>query len=103
MKRTPIAEEKRKEDRKYKKPLSEVPAIEEMVLQRLEEIKPAIPIKQEIDFPTVFSRICPIFCITKKQAWLILKKLQGKGKIKIIPFQGIRVMPPGNQNVRRVK
>lgn len=103
MKRTPIVEEKRNEDRKCKRPSSEIPAIEEMVLQRLEEIKPALPIKQEIDFPTVFSRICPLFCITKRQAWLILKKLQEKGRIKIVPFQGIRLIPPENHKVRRVK
>lgn len=103
MKRTHIPEEKRKEDGKHKRPFSEVPVLEEMVLKRLEEIKPAMSIRQEIDFPTVFSRICPLFSITKKQAWLILKKLQEKGKIKIIPFNGIRFVPPENQDVRRVK
>jgi len=66
-------------------------SLEDLVLWRLQEINRPVPPNQIIRFPVVFSRICPIHCLTKKQAWHILKKLDKSGKIEIIPYQGVKI------------
>lgn len=66
-------------------------SIENLVLNRLKKLyQPLLP-DQIIRFPSVFSTICPIFCLTKGQAWTILKRIEGAGLIEIIPYQGIRI------------
>lgn len=66
-------------------------SLEDLVLWRLQEINGPMSSNQIIRFPVVFSRICPIHCLTKKQAWYILKNLNKSGKIEIIPYQGVRI------------
>jgi hypothetical protein len=41
---------------------------------------------QIIRFPILFAKICPILCLTKAQAWLVLKELQTSGRIDIVPY-----------------
>jgi hypothetical protein len=43
-------------------------------------------------FPLVFSCICPIYCLSKSQAWSVLRSLRDLGWIEIVPYQGIRVV-----------
>lgn len=71
-------------------------SLEDLVLWRLQEINELMPSNQIVRFPVVFSRICPIHCLTKKQAWHILKKLDKSGKIEIVPFQGVRITKEKN-------
>ena len=70
--------------------------LEDMVLCRLQEINSPMPSNQIIRFPVVFSRICPIYCLSKKQAWHILKKLDKTSKIEIVPYQGVRISEQKN-------
>lgn len=66
-------------------------SLEDLVLRRLQELhQPMFP-DQIIRFPLVFSKICSILCLTKDEAWLVLKKLDKSGKIEIVPYQGIRI------------
>ena len=66
-------------------------SLEDLVFRRLQELhQPMFP-DQIIRFPLVFSKICPILCLTKDQAWLILKKLEKFGIIEIVPYQGIKI------------
>jgi hypothetical protein len=72
---------------KRKKKLS----IEDLVFTRLRELNHPVHAGQIIRFPIVFAKICPILCLTKDQAWLVLKELQNSGKIEIVPYQGLRI------------
>jgi len=66
-------------------------SIEHLVLNRLKKLyQPLLP-DQIIRFPLVFSKICAILCLTKGQAWSILKRLEKAGCIEIVPYQGIRI------------
>lgn len=66
-------------------------SLENLVFQRLQELKYPFRGRQIIRFPVVFAKICPIFCLTKDQAWLVLKELEDSSKIEIVPYQGIRI------------
>jgi hypothetical protein len=66
-------------------------SIEDLVFTRLQELKHPLHAGQIIRFPIVFAKICPILCLTKDQAWLVLKELQASGRIKIVPYQGVRI------------
>lgn len=66
-------------------------SLEDLVYNRLQQLHQPIFPRQIIRFPLVFSKICPIFCLTKNQAWMILKELNESGKIEIVPYQGIRI------------
>jgi len=72
---------------KRKKKLS----IEDLVFTRLKELKHPLHAGQIIRFPIVFAKICPILCLTKEQAWLVLKELDKSGKIEIVPYQGVKL------------
>lgn len=66
-------------------------SLEDLVFRRLQELhQPMFP-DQIIRFPLVFSKICPILCLTKDEAWQVLKKLDESGNIEIVPYQGIRI------------
>ena len=65
-------------------------SIESLVFKRLYDLyQPVLP-ERIIRFPLVFSKICPIYCLTKGQAWSILKRLEQHGLIEIVSYQGIR-------------
>jgi len=87
---------KNKENKKRKKDKSiyfqdDELSIENLVLNRLKKLhQPLLP-DQIIRFPLVFSKICAILCLTKGQAWSILKRLEKAGCIEIVPYQGIRI------------
>jgi hypothetical protein len=66
-------------------------SIEDLVFARLQELKHPLCVGHIIRFPFVFAKICPIFCLTKDQAWLVLKELQDVGRIEIVPYQGVRI------------
>jgi hypothetical protein len=66
-------------------------SIEDLVFTRLQELKHPFHDNQIIRFPVVFAKICPILCLTKEQAWLVLKELQDSEKIEIVPYQGVRI------------
>ena len=72
---------------KRKKKLS----IEDLVFTRLKELEHPLHPGQIMRFPIIFAKICPILCLTKDQAWLVLKELQKSGKIEIVPYQGVRI------------
>jgi hypothetical protein len=64
-------------------------SIESLAFNRLRDLyQPVLP-DRIIRFPLVFSKICPIYCLTKGQAWTILKRLEQHGLIEIVPYQGI--------------
>lgn len=65
--------------------------IEDIVFARLLELKHPLYADQIIRFPIVFAKICPILCLTKDQAWLVLKELHASGQIEIVPYQGIKI------------
>jgi len=67
------------------------PSIEDLVFTRLQELKHPLHTGQIIRFPIVFAKICPILCLTKEQAWLVLKELKDSEKIEIVPYQGVRI------------
>ena len=70
-------------------------SIEHMVMRRLYELlRPLDRPSKLIRFPVVFGRICPILCLSKKQAWRVLHRLEETGRIKIVPFQGVRLLAP---------
>jgi len=69
-------------------------SLEDLVFSRLQELYQPMLSDKIIRFPHVFSKICPILCLTKNQAWLTLKKLNESGKIEIVPYQGIRIKKP---------
>jgi len=48
--------------------------------------------KRIIPFPLVFYRLGTIFHFDKNNSKIILKILERRGLIKIIPFKGIRLM-----------
>ena len=66
-------------------------SIENMVFKRIKDLGQPIFPNQIIRFPMVFSKICPIYCLTKGQAWTILKRLEQHGLIEVVPYQGIRI------------
>jgi hypothetical protein len=66
-------------------------SIENLVFKRIKELGQPIFPNQIIRFPTIFSKICPIYCLTKGQAWTILKRLEQHNLIEIVPYQGIRI------------
>ena len=66
-------------------------SIEVLVQKRLREIIFKRPKGGIIPFPDVFARICPIFCFTKEEAWAVLRSMDKKGLIEIVPFHGIRI------------
>jgi len=66
-------------------------SLEDLVFQRLQELKHPLHAGQIIRFPIVFAKICSILCLTKDQAWLVLKELQASGRIEIVPYQGVRI------------
>lgn len=58
----------------------------------LERIKSLERKKGEvIRFPAVFGKLCPSFQIKKDDAWSVLHVLESKGRIEIVPFQGVRI------------
>ena len=65
--------------------------IEVLVLKRLRDSCLRRGEEQIILFPEVFARICPIFCITKEEAWAVLRSMEEKGLIEIVPFHGIKI------------
>jgi hypothetical protein len=66
-------------------------SIENLVLKRIRDLGQPIFPNKIIRFPLVFSKICPIYCLTKGQAWTILKRLEQHGLLEIVPYQGIRI------------
>jgi hypothetical protein len=64
---------------------------EDLVFRRLQELFQPMLSDQIIRFPVVFSKICPILCLTKDQPWIVLKEPQNSGKIEIVPYQGIKM------------
>jgi hypothetical protein len=63
--------------------------LEDLVFQRLQELQCINLPNRIIRFPTVFSKICSIYCLTKDQVWQILGELEKSGRIEIVPYQGI--------------
>ncbi len=45
-----------------------------------------------IPFPTVFQKICPSFCISKKDCWDVIFLLRDCGIIEIVPYHGIKIV-----------
>ena len=66
-------------------------SIEVLVLKRLRELSIISGKGEIIPFPEVFARICPIFCITKEEAWEALRSMEEKGLIEIVPYYGLRI------------
>jgi hypothetical protein len=66
-------------------------SIESLAFKRLCDLYQPILPDRIIRFPIVFSKICPIYCLTKGQAWSILKRLEEFGLIEVVPYQGIRI------------
>lgn len=64
-------------------------SVDLLVLKRLREL--SFKRGRIIPFPDVFARICPIFCILKEEAWAVLRSMEEKGLVEIVPFHGVRI------------
>lgn len=64
-------------------------SIEVLVLKRLREL--SFKRGRIIPFPDVFARVCPIFCVPKEEAWAVLRSMEEKGLIEIVPYHGVRI------------
>jgi len=64
-----------------------------LLIQRLEELHNDVK-KEIIPFPLVFSKICRNFSLSKQQGWDILFLLRDVGLIEIVPYHGIKLIPP---------
>jgi len=68
-------------------------SLEQLAFKRLVEVVKKRKLNGRIiRFPLVFSVICPIYCLTKPQAWILLHSMRNLGWIDIIPYQGIKLM-----------
>ena len=56
-----------------------------------EELKKISCKRRIIPFPLVFNRLGTMFHFDKKNSMGLLKKIQTKGYVEIIPFKGIRI------------
>lgn len=65
---------------------------EELALEYLTQVAAGQLSHKLIPFPDVFSRICPALSIKKAEAWHVLRLLQQKGNVKILPFRGVRII-----------
>ena len=54
-------------------------SIEVLVLKRLGEMHFRMKKEAIISFPELFARICPIFCLTKNEAWTVFRSMGEKG------------------------
>lgn len=52
---------------------------------------------RSIRFPEVKRELGMYFHLTKSQTFGVLKKLEEDGKIKIIPFNGIKIIDDGDE------
>lgn len=77
--------------RKKSDPKIDELSIEYLVFKRINELSNPLFPSQIIRFPAIFSKICPIYCLTKDQAWKILKRLEDNALLEIVPFQGVRI------------
>lgn len=75
-------------------------SIEVLVLKRLREL--SFKRGRIIPFPDVFARICPIFCITKEDTWAVLKSMEEKGLIEIVPYHGVKVSGKAVQQMQGI-
>lgn len=66
-------------------------SIEVLVLKRLRKLDFKSGRGRIIPFPEVFARICPLFCLTKKEAWSVLKSMEEKELIDVVPYHGVRI------------
>ena len=65
--------------------------IEGLALEKLQKLwEPHLP-DRIIRFPDVYERICPVFCMPKETAKLVLKSMECEGMIQIVRKQGIRI------------
>ena len=70
-------------------------SLEQMAMRRLRELlKPLDRPSKLIRFPVVFGRICPVLCLTKREAWRLLHQLDESGHIDLVPYQGVKLLPP---------
>lgn len=56
-----------------------------------EELKKINSKRKIIPFPLVFNRLGTMFHFSKKSSLMLLKKIERKGYVEIIPFKGIRI------------
>ncbi len=63
--------------------------LEQLVYQRLKASNGSL--HEIIKFPAFFSKVCPIFCLTKEQAWTVLRAMEESGMVEIVPYHGVRV------------
>jgi hypothetical protein len=61
-----------------------------LVVQRLGELPRSA--SGIIRFPAVFEKLCRNFSINKKQCWELLFILKEQGHIKIVPYQGVKLL-----------
>ena len=71
---------------------TEQTTLEQMALISLIRAARKRAVSSIIRFPDVFSRICPLLCIKKPEAWELLGRLADRGAIEIVPFHGIRII-----------
>ena len=70
-------------------------SIEVLTLKRLRDFCFRRREEHIIKFSEVFTRICPLFFIIKDEAWAVLRSMEEKGFIKIVPFHGIKILETG--------
>ena len=72
----------------------------EIILKEILKIKCK---KAIIPFPLIYYRLGTIFHFNKRTSKIILKILEEKGLIKIIPFKGVKVNDERVQKLRGVR
>lgn len=75
-------------------------SIEVLVLKRLREL--SLSRGRIISFPDVFARIYLIFCITKEDTWAVLKSMEEKGLIEIVPYHMVRIRGKAVQQIQGI-
>jgi Mn-dependent DtxR family transcriptional regulator len=79
-------------------------SLESLALRRLRQLTQ--PLDQPgtiIRFPSVFHRLCSLLCITKREAWTVLRRLESSGKLEIVRYQGVRLPPVSTKVTERVE
>jgi len=70
-------------------------SVERLALDCLARIAARKGASKTIRFPDVFSRICPLLCVKKAEAWGVLRTLGKRGDIEIVPYHGVRIKSAG--------
>lgn len=71
--------------------MSEIETLEILVLKRLRDLASTKGKEQCVESRELFSSIPPIFGVSEMDEWNVLKGLEERGYIEVVPSKGIRL------------